>query len=691
MTGSPRQVRQHSLQVLLVVLLAIVALGAVHVLLIDTFRREAPDNFRALIIAVEVAFVVLLAAVAATHLLSVARERSRHAVIESLAEAFSVPRSIEEIAQISVAQLVGSDVAASALLAVAKEDGQQLDPVAASGYPPHSGIMARDAGGLLPAETTVRRGAELTDPWLAPLAARSGQRPWVAHVPIVSDEEVLGLLLLVSPPHSLLGDARLLRTVSTLIAAALDHAQLYEAAYAPPASAEDVARGRQALLRAVASELGPALVSVEAHASVIAGEDTSPGTIEDARRLSELSQSIERLKEMLEDLTGIGPAAEDGETHEPAPTASTDVARVTRSAVAALGPAFEARLQAVEVELPDQPLTAAVSVDAVERLLLHLLTNANRSAPDEGRVTVRAYDDGDTVRIEVEDSGPALDLLEREHIFEPFYRVSAGLPEVPGAGLGLAVVRQLAESQGGAVWAEPRPGGGTAYYVELPTVARVPAADDAPPLASAEPEEIGEEADVGADLDAPEDLLDEPDAGTDLAEDAAAQEADATADDVIEMDAPEEEVPIEEREEELVPDGEAIDERLPDIEAIEDELTADEEAAAVPVDETRFEPGFVPDDEPTQPLDVRALAEAAGEDRAAAEAPESEFDAEPYEYGGIESNGLEAGRLEEDALEVHDELQAASTKGDGEYAAPDEVAVGDDVEGDDASREHGRS
>ncbi len=105
-------------------------------------------------------------------------------------------------------------------------------------------------------------------------------------------------------------------------------------------------------------------------------------------------------------------------------------------------------------------------------MLLHLLSNANRSTPDEGQITVRAHEDGDIVRIEVEDSGPAVDPLERAHIFEPFYRVGPGLPEVPGAGLGLAVVHQLAGSQGGAVWAEPRPGGGTAYYVDLPTRAR---------------------------------------------------------------------------------------------------------------------------------------------------------------------------------------------------------------------------
>jgi signal transduction histidine kinase len=625
------------------VLCALAALAIAHVTLIDTFRLEAPDSFRTLAIIVELVVVGLLAAAAVTHLLSVARERSRHAVIESLAEAFSVPRSIEEIARTSVAQLVGSDVASSALLAVAKEDGQWLEPVAASGYPPHSGIQPRDAAGLVAAEAIVQKGAQLTDPWLAPLAARSGQRPWVAHVPILSDDEVLGLLLLVSPPRSLLADKRLLRTVSALIAAALDHAQLYEAAYAPPASAEEIALERHMLLSAVASELAPAIVAVESHASVIAGEDTSPDTIEDARRLSALSQSIEQLKAMLQDLATLGRPETDSETHEPAPEASTDVARVARGVIAAFAPAFAARMQAVELELPDGPLPAVASVDAVERLLLHLLSNANRSAPDEGRVIVRAHDNGDAIRIEVEDSGPALDVLERTHIFEPFYRVAPGLPEVPGAGLGLSVAQQLAESQGGAVWAEPRPGGGTAYYVELPASARPRTEGGEPPALAAVSTGIIDPAGYPA-IDGPDD------------EQAAGTEAGA------------------------------------DVEAFPYETEARYG------DEVEFE-----DDEPTQPIELPDVREPVGgqeppaseggrteEPATFAQPPRSEFDADMAD-DALESNGLGGAMLENDDLEAPETLDAAAMNGEAEeeHGTAEGVAVRDDPDGGGDPREDG--
>jgi signal transduction histidine kinase len=474
----------------------------------------------------------------------------------------------------------------------------------------------------------------------------------VARVPIMSDDEVLGLLLLVSPPQSLLGDARLLHTVGTLIAAALDHAQLYEAAYAPPPNAEDADRARHELLNAAAAELRPALVSLEAYASVVAGEETS-GTIEDARRLSALSQSIERVNAMLEDIAHLGRVDESAETREPAAAASTDVARVTRVAVAAFAPALDARLQGIEVELPDEPLLAAVSGDAVERLLLHLLSNANRAAPDEGQIIVRANEDGDTVRIEVEDSGPALDLLERTHIFEPFYRVAQGLPEIPGAGLGLAVVQQLAESQGGTVWAEPRPGGGTAYYVELPSLVRT--------------SEVGDQAPALDDVGMSDG-------------DAEAGEAAAFEDEVtIEVEAPLDEDALE----------------FEEVVATEDAFAA-EGLGVDDLDESQLEPAYAPDDEPTQPLQIERSEPAAeeapadlAEDELAQEpapgVPQSEFDVETYEdHVAVETNGRDESATETDDLEMQEGVEAVALNGDAAERHPieEEVAVGDDTDGD---------
>jgi signal transduction histidine kinase len=80
---------------------------------------------------------------------------------------------------------------------------------------------------------------------------------------------------------------------------------------------------------------------------------------------------------------------------------------------------------------------------------------------------VRIESDAQHARIVIEDTGDGIPLIDRENIFEPFYRASTAT-RASGAGLGLAIVRQIARAHGGAVSYEPREGGGSRFTVTLP-------------------------------------------------------------------------------------------------------------------------------------------------------------------------------------------------------------------------------
>jgi signal transduction histidine kinase len=80
-----------------------------------------------------------------------------------------------------------------------------------------------------------------------------------------------------------------------------------------------------------------------------------------------------------------------------------------------------------------------------------------------GRLSVRARAEGDTVIVEVTDTGPGMDEDTRVHVFEPFYTTKAN-----GTGLGLAIVRQAAEAHGGSVEVESAPGAGATFRIRLP-------------------------------------------------------------------------------------------------------------------------------------------------------------------------------------------------------------------------------
>lgn len=103
----------------------------------------------------------------------------------------------------------------------------------------------------------------------------------------------------------------------------------------------------------------------------------------------------------------------------------------------------------------------------LRRALRNLLDNARRyAAPQPPSVSL--HDGGAFVEVRVCDRGPGVPPAERERIFEPFYRLPGHAEHDGGVGLGLNLVRQIAQAHGGTVHCEGRPGGGACFVLKLP-------------------------------------------------------------------------------------------------------------------------------------------------------------------------------------------------------------------------------
>jgi signal transduction histidine kinase len=102
----------------------------------------------------------------------------------------------------------------------------------------------------------------------------------------------------------------------------------------------------------------------------------------------------------------------------------------------------------------------------IRRALRNLLENARRYGGGEIALDVRRLDRA--VELRVSDRGPGVPEAYRERIFEPFFRLPGHAERAGGVGLGLALVRQIAERHGGAVRCEPRAGGGSCFTLGLP-------------------------------------------------------------------------------------------------------------------------------------------------------------------------------------------------------------------------------
>jgi signal transduction histidine kinase len=117
-------------------------------------------------------------------------------------------------------------------------------------------------------------------------------------------------------------------------------------------------------------------------------------------------------------------------------------------------------------ELSGSPAQVRGEPDLLRRLFRNLLENAARYGGRQ--VQVEAATRGEHIEARVCDRGPGIPEPERERIFEPFYRLPSAAEAVHGgAGLGLALVRQIAERYGGSVCCQGRDGGGSCFVVTL--------------------------------------------------------------------------------------------------------------------------------------------------------------------------------------------------------------------------------
>jgi two-component system, OmpR family, phosphate regulon sensor histidine kinase PhoR len=121
---------------------------------------------------------------------------------------------------------------------------------------------------------------------------------------------------------------------------------------------------------------------------------------------------------------------------------------------------------AVEVEAP-AVLDALVNRDLLEQALRNLAENAAKYTR-EGRIVLRAYELGQNLRVEVEDTGVGMSAETQRHVFDRFYRGQDR--DAEGFGLGLAIVRQAVRTLDGRVELDSAPGKGTLVRIELERV-----------------------------------------------------------------------------------------------------------------------------------------------------------------------------------------------------------------------------
>ena len=187
----------------------------------------------------------------------------------------------------------------------------------------------------------------------------------------------------------------------------------------------------------------------------------------DRAALDSLHEETMLLSCLVEDLQELSLAESGGLRLDLAEVSVNDAVRSAAGAIASRAREANVRLMLEPGEAP----AARADPKRVAQILRILLDNAVAHTPAGGEIRVRTRAAEANISVEVSDTGAGISPEHLPHIFERFYRADPSRArETGGAGLGLAIARQLAQAQGGSISVESDPGRGTSFAVTFPRV-----------------------------------------------------------------------------------------------------------------------------------------------------------------------------------------------------------------------------
>ena len=317
-----------------------------------------------------------------------------------------------------------------------------------------------------------------TDPrlpaWAREAATRNGIQVSV-YLPLRAGQHFLGFVGLHWRRARWLRPEQLGRfqLVAAQAAVTLDTRRALELERGRAEALAELERARREFMQIASHELRTPLTVIRGYASLL--EEGSLGPIPEKARqaVRTLMDKSTEMRVQVERMLLLA-RLEDGA--KPPALHALDMRAVLADAVSRVRPQVELKGGTLEAQIADRPLTVLGDAERLTTAIDNLLQNAVKFSVGSPRIEVRGTQTGSNVEIVVRDQGVGIPEAALGRLFEKFYRVEdPRLRNVAGTGIGLYLVRQVAEGHGGRVQVESMPGRGTTFTLKLPQPAPVAA------------------------------------------------------------------------------------------------------------------------------------------------------------------------------------------------------------------------
>ncbi len=373
--------------------------------------------------------------------------------------------------------------AASLALADRKTGGIKFELAIGGGNEAVKG-MQMDAGEGIVGQV-IKEGRSLLVPdvsadprWYGGVDAKSGyQTHSILCVPLRVKGRIIGALEMVNKRGGAFTerDQHLLSSLADLAAQSIENARLYrevqehaerlQVAYEEVQQLDEL---KSAFIRNVSHELRTPLALIGGYVDLLLDGQFGPLPAEQRRSLSIVAQKVQELIRLVDDIITLQTIGAMGFKLE-----VLSVVALIEMAVAGISQRAEQAGVSLALDVCPAEKLPPVWGDAarLRQVFDHLLDNAVKFSPSGGEVGIDLFCEGDMVCVQIEDNGIGVPTDQLERIFDRFYQVdAASTRRFGGTGLGLALVKEVVEAHGGAVWVESEgvPGQGSTFSVFLP-------------------------------------------------------------------------------------------------------------------------------------------------------------------------------------------------------------------------------